>query len=224
MPPISDILLASFTPKIYNVKKLMAFAALVFVMLTGCTTKTSEIMNPFFSEYDTPFGVPPFDIIENEHFVPATKAGFSEQLAEIKAIVDNAEVPTFENTIEAYVLSGELKRKVDGVFPKLLEAETSDEIDSIARILVPMKAAHNSSILLDPGLYNRVKSVFDNQESMNLSLEQKVVLEKVYKRFVRGGANLNDQEKLRISEIDEKLSTLTLEFGNNNLAETNSYQ
>ena len=202
----------------------MTFAALVTVMLTACNTQTSEIMNPFFSEYDTPFGVPPFDIIEYEHFVPAAKAGFSEQLTEIKAIADNAEAPTFENTIAAYVLSGELLRKVNGVFPKLLSAETSDELDSIARILVPMNAAHNSSIMLNPGLFNRVKSVFDQQESMDLNREQTVVLEKVYKRFVRGGANLNDQEKLRISEIDEKLSTLTLEFGNNNLTETNSHQ
>jgi len=197
---------------------------LASVLLTACSTKTIETMNPFLAEYDTPFEVPPFDIIENEHFIPAAKAGFSEQLAEIKSIVDNAEAPTFENTIEAFVLSGELKRKVDGVFPKLRAAETNDEIDSIARILVPLNAAHNSSILLYPGLFNRVKSVFDNQESMGLNLEQKVVLEKVYKRFVRGGANLNDEEKLRISDIDERLSTLTLEFDNNNLAETNNYQ
>jgi peptidyl-dipeptidase Dcp len=202
----------------------MAFVALVSVLLTSCTTQKSENMNPFFSEYDTPFGVPPFDKIENEHFVPAAKAGFSEQLAEIEDIAENAEAPTFANTIEAFVLSGGLKRKVDGVFPKLLSAETSDEIDSIARILVPMNAAHNSSIMLNPGLFNRVQSVIDNQESMDLNSEQTVLLEKVYKRFVRGGARLNDQEKLRISEIDEKLSSLTLEFGNNNLAETNSYQ
>ncbi|TFH23833.1 MAG: M3 family peptidase [Bacteroidia bacterium] len=205
-------------------KKLMTFAALVSVMLTGCNTQTGEIMNPFFSEYDTPFEVPPFDIIENEHFIPAAKAGFSEQLAEIKAIVDNAEVSTFENTIEAFVLSGELLRKVEGVFDKLLEAETNNEIDSIARILVPMKAAHNSSIMLDPGLFNRVKSVSDNQESMDLNPEQTMVLKKIYKHFIRGGANLNDQEKLRISEIDERLSTLSLEFGNDILAETNNYQ
>ena len=202
----------------------MTFAALVTVMLTSCNTQTSEPMNPFFSDYDTPFGVPPFDIIENEHFVPAAKAGFSEQLAEIEAIVENTEAPTFENTIEAYVLSGGLKRKVNGVFPKLLSAETSDELDSIARILVPMNAAHNSSLMLNPGLFLRVKSVFDNQESMDLNREQTVLLEKVYKRFVRGGANLNEEEKVRISEIDEKLSGLTLEFGNNNLAETNSYR
>jgi peptidyl-dipeptidase Dcp len=181
-------------------------------------------MNPFLTEYTTPFGVPPFDLIKNEHFIPATRAGFSEQLAEIEGIVENVEAPTFENTIVAYVLSGELLRKVAGVFPKLLSAETSDEIDSIARILVPMNAVHKSSIMLNPELFNRVKSVSENQESMDLSPEQTVVMEKVYKRFVRGGANLDEKGKLRISEIDEKLSSLTLEFGNNLLAETNNFQ
>ena len=196
----------------------------VTVFLSACNTEKTEPMNPFLTEYTTPFGVPPFDLIKNEHFIPATRAGFSEQLAEIESIVENAEAPTFENTIEAYVLSGEILRKVAGVFPKLLSAETSDEIDSIARILVPMNTVHWSSIMLNPELFNRVKSVFDNQESMDLSPEQTMVLEKVYKRFVRGGANLDEKGKLRISEIDEKLSSLTLEFGNNNLAETNSYQ
>ena len=181
-------------------------------------------MNPFLTEYTTPFGVPPFDKIENEHFIPATRAGFSEQLAEIENIVENAEAPTFENTIEAYAFSGELLRKVSGVFPKLRSAETSDKIDSIARILIPMNTVHSSSIMLNPELFIRVKSVLDNQESMNLNAEQTVVLEKIYKRFVRGGANLDEKGKLRISEIDEKLSSLTLEFGNNVLAETNNYQ
>jgi peptidyl-dipeptidase Dcp len=206
------------------VKKLILALLLGTVILSGCTTEKTETMNPFLTEYTTPFGVPPFDLIKNEHFMPAAELGFSEQLAEIETIVAQAETPTFENTIEAYLLSGELLRKVNGVFNKLLSAETSDEIDSIARILVPMKAVHNSSIMLNAGLFQRVKSVFDNQETMNLNGEQIVSLEKVYKRFVRGGANLDEQDKLRISEIDERLSTLTLEFGNNNLAETNSYQ
>jgi peptidyl-dipeptidase Dcp len=196
----------------------------VTAFLSACNTEKTEPMNPFLTEYTTPFGVPPFNLIENEHFIPATRAGFSEQLAEIENIVENAEAPTFENTIEAYAFSGELLRKVSGVFPKLLSAETSDEIDSIARILVPMNTVHNSSIMLNPELFTRVRSVFDNQESMNLSAEQTVVLEKIYKRFVRGGANLDEKGKLRISEIDEKLSSLTLEFGNNVLAETNNYQ
>jgi peptidyl-dipeptidase Dcp len=181
-------------------------------------------MNPFFSDYDTPFGVPPFDHIENDHFIPAYKAGFSEQEAEIENIVNNPEAPTFANTIEAYVYSGELIRKIDGVFPKLHSAETSDELDSIARIIVPMKAGHTSSIMLNEGLFGRVKSVYDNRESVNLNPAQTVILEKVYIRFARGGANLDEAGKKRISEIDERLSSLKLEFGNNLLSETNGYQ
>jgi len=194
------------------------------VLMFGCNTNTPENMNPFFSEYDTPFGVPPFDQIETEHFIPAYKAGFSEQEAEIEVIVSNPETPTFDNTIEALIFSGELIRKVDGVFPQLLDAETSDELDSIAKIVVPMKAAHTSGIMLNEGLFQRVKTVYENQGSMDLSPEQTVVLEKIYKRFIRGGANLDEEEKKRISEIDERLSSLKLEFGNNLLAETNSYQ
>ncbi len=205
-------------------KQQISILLVAIAMLGGCSTKPSEPMNPFLTDYDTPFGVPPFDIIENAHFMPAAEQGFSEQLAEIEAIVNQAEAPTFENTIEAYLLSGELLRKVDGVFSKLLSAETSDEIDSIARILVPMKAAHNSRIMLDAGLFERMKSVYDQQEEMNLNREQTVTLEKIYKRFIRGGANLDEEGKSRISEIDERLSALTLQFGNNLLAETNAYQ
>jgi peptidyl-dipeptidase Dcp len=205
------------------VKKLI-YAIVSSVILFGCNTLSTENMNPFFSDYDTPFGVPPFDLVKTEHYIPAYKAGFAEQMDEIEAIVSNPEAPTFENTIEAYVLSGELLRKVDGVFPKLLEAETNDEIDSIARIVVPMKAGHTSGIMLNEGLFDRVNSVFASQESLDLSPEQTVVLQKVYKRFVRGGANLDEAGKKRISEIDEKLSSITLEFGNNVLAETNNYK
>jgi peptidyl-dipeptidase Dcp len=224
MPAISHILHLTFHPKTHKMKQQISLLLVVMAMLGGCSTKPSESMNPFLSDYDTPFGVPPFDIIENSHFMPAAEKGFSEQLAEIEAMVTQAEAPTFENTIEAYLLSGELLRKVEGVFFQLLSAETSDEIDSIARILVPMRAAHNSSIMLHAGLFQRVKSVYDNQEGMNLNREQTVTLEKIYKRFIRGGANLNEEGKRRISEIDERLSSLTLEFGNKVLAETNAYQ
>ncbi len=224
MLPLNDIFTHDIETKTQHMKPLNSMLLVVMVMLSGCSTKTDESMNPFLSDYDTPFGVPPFDIIENSHFIPATEMGISEQVADIEAIVEQAEAPTFENTIEAYLLSGALLRKVDGVFPKLRSAETSDELDSLARILVPMRAAHNSSIMLNAGLFQRVKSVYDNQESMDLNREQIVTLEKIYKRFVRGGANLDEEGKRRISEIDKRLSTLTLEFGNNNLAETNSYR
>ena len=181
-------------------------------------------MNPFLSDYKTPFGVPPFDLIENEHFIPAFEEGIRQQQEEIDAIVANPEAPTFENTIAAFDLSGEVLRKVDGVFSKLRSAETSDEIDSIAKVLVPLISAHQSDIFLNEELFARVKTVYENQSGAQLNQEQSRVLEKVYRRFERGGANLDDAGKERIRKIDEKLSMLTMEFGNNLLAETNSYQ
>ncbi len=129
--------------------------------------QNDETMNPFLSEYDTPFGVPPFDIIENEHFIPAYKAGISQQEAEVTAIVDNTDEPTFDNTITALDQSGELLRKVSGVFEKLRSAETNDEIDSIARVLVPITSAHRSNMMLNAELFEKVKAVYENQGSMN---------------------------------------------------------
>ncbi len=181
-------------------------------------------MNPFFNEYDTPFGVPPFNIIENEHFLPAFKEGIKQQDTEIAAIVANEEAPTFENTIAAFDISGEVLRKVGGVFYRLLSAETSDELDSIAIVLVPLTSAHQSNMMLNDSLFLRVKAVYESREGLNLSAEKARVLEKIYQDFERGGANLDKDGKATIREIDEKLSMLTLNFGNNMLAETNAFQ
>lgn len=205
-------------------KKIVLFIAVLATLLWGCNTKTSETMNPFLSEYDTPFGVPPFDMIETTHFVPAFEEGILQQEAEIETIVNNSETPGFENTIVAFDLSGEILRKVGGVFYRLLSAETNDELDSIARVLVPVTSAHRSNMMLNADLFAKVKHVYENQEAENLNAEQARVLEKIYQRFVKGGANLDEAGKARIREIDEKLSMLTLTFGNNLLTETNAYQ
>jgi len=198
---------------------------LVVSLLSGaCSTKTAENMNPLLTDYDTPFGVPPFTKIHNEHFIPAFEEGIRLQEAEIEAIIQNTQEATFENTIEAFDLSGEVLRKAGGVFYRLLSAETSDELDSIAKVLVPITSAHQSNIYLNAELFGKVKYVYDNQASLRLNQEQNRVLEKIYKRFVRGGANLDESGKQRIRDIDERLSMLSLEFGNNNLAETNSFQ
>jgi len=210
------------------VKQLIFAIGLGALMLGACQNNTSMIeqtdRNPFLLAYDTPFGVPPFDRIDNAHFLPAFKAGIKEQEAEIEAIVNNSEAPTFENTIEAYDLSGATLRKVGGVFYRLLSAETSEELDSIAKVLVPLTSAHRSNTMLNEGLFQRVKSVYDQQDQLALNGEQSRVLDKIYKQFERGGANLDDAGKARIREIDEKLGLLTLQFGNNLLNETNAYQ
>ncbi|HER09512.1 MAG TPA: M3 family peptidase [Bacteroides sp.] len=181
-------------------------------------------MNPFLSDYDTPFGVPPFHLIETGHFIPAFQAGIRQQETELDAIIRQSAAPTFENTIAAFDASGEILRKVGGVFYRLRSAETNDEIDSIAKILVPITSAHQSNIMLNPELFARVKSVYDNRDQMDLTTEQSRVLEKIYLSFVRGGANLDETGKERIREIDEKLSMLSLQFGDNLLKETNAYE
>ncbi len=206
-------------------RKLSPIWVVLTILATACQSeRATEMKNPLLIEYQTPHGVPPFDRIENRHFVPAFEEGIRRQEAEIALIVDNQEASTFENTIAAYDLSGKLLRKAGGVFYRLLSAETSDELDSIARVLVPVTSAHRSNILLNEELFDRVKSVYDNQASMDLNMEQTRVLDKIYKSFVRGGANLDETGKARIREIDEKLSLLTLEFGNHVLAETNEYE
>jgi peptidyl-dipeptidase Dcp len=194
------------------------------VILAGCNREKIENMNPFLTEYTTPFGVPPFDKINIEHFIPAFEEGMRLHQEEIDAIVNNSEAATFENTVEALDQSGELLRKVNGVFFRLHSAETSDELDSIARIIMPVLTAHNSSINLNPGLFERVSSVYSGKDSLDLSEEQAMVLKKTYRNFIRGGANLDKEAKERIKEIDKQLSMLTMEFGDNLLKETNNYQ
>ncbi|RLD98214.1 MAG: peptidase M3, partial [Bacteroidetes bacterium] len=205
-------------------KKLILALLLGTVILFGCTTEKTETMNPFLTEYTTPFGVPPFDLIENVHFIPAFEEGMKLHQVEINAIVNNKNAATFENTIEALDKSGELLSKVNGVFFRLRSAETNDELDSIARVIQPKLTAHGSNINLNQGLFERVKVLYAERETLGLSVEQTMVLEKTHRRFVRGGANLEGEAKERIKEIDTKLSMLTMQFGDNLLKETNSYQ
>ncbi|MGW8314741.1 MAG: M3 family metallopeptidase [Bacteroidales bacterium] len=186
--------------------------------------KNESNMNPFLNPFDTPFGVPPYDQIRNEDFIPAFEEGIRQQKEEIDAIVQNSEAPTFENTIAAFDQSGEILRRVDGVFSPLRSAETSDEIDSIAEVLVPITSAHQSDMMLNEVLFARVKTLYDQRSSLDLNQEQSRVLEKIYKRFEKGGANLDEAGKARIREINERLSLLTMQFGNNLLAETNDYE
>lgn len=181
-------------------------------------------MNPFLSAYSTPFQVPPFDRIKSEHYIPAFDEAMAQQKAEIEAIVSNPDAPTFENTITKLDKSGEVLSRVNGVFFRLRSAETNDDLDSIARVIMPVLTAHSSSISLNPGLFKRVMILYDEREDLGLNVEQAKVLEDAYKRFVRGGALLDSAAKARIMEVDKELSVLTMTFGDNLLKETNSYK
>ncbi len=183
-----------------------------------------DMDNPFFGEWDTPFGVPPFDKIKEAHYLPGFEKGFDEQRLEVQAIAANAEAPTFENTIEALERSGALLTKVGSVFYRNVSANTNDEIQAIAKKVAPMQSKHQDDILLNEKLFQRIKTVFEQREELNLNTEQDRLLEETYKTFVRGGANLDEQQKSALREINKDLSLLAVQYGENVLKETNSFE
>ena len=209
-------------------KTLMA-AGLAVILGACSSSKKSDVAegatpNPFFAEYTTPFGVPPFDQIEVAHYKPALLKGMEEQSKEIEAIVANPDAPTFENTIVALDQSGELLTKVMYAFGGQSSVNTTDEIQELERELYPLLSKHSDDISLNPKLFARVKSVYENQASFHLDKEQKKLLEETYKSFVRGGANLPEDKQAKLRELNEKISMLQLTFGQNTLKETNDFQ
>ena len=200
-------------------KKLSPFL-LLFIM--SCTNKENS-MNPFLNEYDTPFEIPPFEKIEFKHYEPAFEIGMAEHLKEINDIAQNIEVATFENTIEALERSGKTLDKVANVFYNLLGSNTNDDLDSLAMKISPKLSAHNDSILLNEELFKRIEYLQSNKKEIELTTEQSRLLDETYKRFVRSGANLDQQSMKRLTEINSSLSSLSVQFDQNVLKETNSY-
>ena len=197
-------------------KLLIAGAALA--LITGCNMK-----NPLLMESSAPFGAPQFDKIENEHYLPAFEAGIAEAKAEIDAIVANEEEPTFENTIEAMEFAGETLNNAASIFYNLMEADTNDELQQIAEQVSPMLTEYSMYVSLNPVLFEKVKAVYEKRNSLDLDQDQMKLLEDNYKGFVRGGANLSDEEKELYSKWSEELSLTTLQFSKNVLAATNAY-
>ncbi|HEC43011.1 MAG TPA: M3 family peptidase [Bacteroides sp.] len=208
-------------------KRLIPVLAVSILLAAGCNQTGNDMKdseNPFFSEYSTPFQVPPFDLIELDHFLPAYEKAIEVREQEIAKIVDNAEEPNFNNTIEALDKSGRLLTKVENVFGQYQGSNTSDELDVIAEQVEPMVSAHRDDINLNPELFKRVKSVHDNKDKFGLDTEQSSLLDRVYKNFIRGGANLSEGNKTTLREINSKLAVLSLKFGKNVLNETNSFK
>jgi peptidyl-dipeptidase Dcp len=207
-------------------RKMFIFVG--FVLLLGCggpgADAPSSDVNPFFAAYNTPFNVQPFDRIEEAHFVPAFEEGMAKQNGEIAAIVDNTEAPTFENTIVALDRSGELLDEVSRVFFALSGSNTNDELQEIQKQMAPRLAAHRDEIQLNPGLFARLKAVYEEREALDLNREQLFLLENLYKRYVRNGALLGDEDQTRLKEINQRLSGLRVEFSRNLLAETNEFK
>jgi peptidyl-dipeptidase Dcp len=206
-----------------KIKTILLFSAITTATINA-QEKNKTTMNPFFETYTTPYQVPPFHLIKNEHFKPAILEGIKKQEVEINAIISNKEKPTFENTILAMENSGKLLSKVSTVFYNLNSANTNEEIQAIAKELAPRMSAHNDNINLNPELFKRVKAVWDNQANLNLNNEQSKILENLYKNFVRSGANLSEANKKRLREINAEMAVATLKYGQNILAETNSYE
>ena len=215
--------------------KFWASLILVFILLTGsCTNKKDQEMeqstaqtaarNPFFIEFETPFGTPPFDKIKEEHFLPAFKEGIEQQRKEIAAITSNGEPPTFENTIEALEYSGDLLTKVSDVFDNLDSANTNETMQVIAKETAPMLSQLRDDINLNEDLFSRIKAVYENKGQLDLSQEQNILLEKIYKDFVRGGANLDPEDKETFRKINQELALLSVQFGENVLKETNAFE
>lgn len=186
--------------------------------------KKSFSSNPFLNSYNTPYNVPPFHLIKNEHFKPAIEEGIKQNQREIDKIVNSKSPATFENTILALEESGEILQKVSTVFYNLNSANTNEEIQKIATEVAPLMSAHGDNINLNEKLFARVKTVWEQKDKLKLNPEQSKLLEKTYKRFVRSGANLNEKDKQRLRDLNSELAVLTLKFGQNILAETNNYE
>lgn len=179
--------------------------------------------NPFLSEFSTPFGVPPFDLIRTEHYLPAMREGIAAQQREVEAITGNPEPPTFANTVEALERSGALLTRVRLVFNALSEVDATDEMQRIANESAPMVASHIDDIRLNEKLFARFEAVWDQRDALGLTLEQAKLLERHFKDFVRGGANLVGEQREELRRVNQELSVLQLKFGDNLLAETKGF-
>lgn len=203
---------------------LIASVALALAACSGQKGKDSTGENPFLTEYNTPFGVPPFEQIKVEHYKPAFLQGMEEQKKEVEAIINQRSVPDFENTVAALDQSGKLLRKVAYVFYAQNSACTSDEMQALSTEIAPLLSQHNDDINLNPRLFERVKQVYDHKADYNLNKEQEKLLEETYKGFVRGGANLDSTKQARLRQLNGEISVLEQKFSQNMLKETNDFK
>ena len=207
-------------------KKLAIALTTMTCMISACTPTANESQNPFLTEFQTPYGTPDFQQIKVEHYEPAFLTGIDQQNKEIKAIIENQEAPTFQNTIEALDASGEILARVSGVFFALTEADTNDQLMELEEKIAPMLSEHSDNIYLNQDLYKRVAALHEQEEAgtLKLTTEQHYLLDKHYKSFVRSGAALDEASQERLRAINKELSVLTITFGNHVLAENNAFE
>lgn len=202
-----------------KMRKLILFA-IPFIMM-NCTTKET---NPLLSEWDTPFQTPPFSQITEEHYLPAIQQGIDEQKAEIDAIVNNSEAPTFENTLIALDKAGASLSRTTSVFFAQKSSHTNEKMQAIAKEISPLLSALSDDINLNPQLFARVKTVYEQKDKLGLNTEEMRFLEETYNGFVRGGANLPADKQERFREVNTALSLASLTFGDHLLAEQNEFE
>ncbi len=206
--------------------KLKTLLIPTFALMTtfmACDQAPQVGENPFFTEWETPFGVPPFDQIKPEHYMPAFERALSLNDEEIDAIINNNDKPTFDNVILAYDNSGKMLTDVYNVFGMITAADTNDELQAINDKVMPMLSAQSDKISLNDKLFAKIKTIYDDRKALNLDAEQLRLVELTYNSFVRGGALLNDEDKGQLKEINDALSSATVSFGNNLLAENNNF-
>ena len=202
------------------IKKTLTLLA-VSCMMYSCATKTERY--PFFAEFQTEYGVPSFDKIKLEHYEPAFLKGIEEQNQNIEAIIESPEIPTFENTIVALDNSAPILDRVSAIFFNMTDAETNDSLNALSIKLAPVLSEHEDNISLNQKLFDKVKAVYLQKDSLGLTTEQQRLLDKTYKDFVRSGANLSAEKQARLREVNKQLSTLGITFSNNILNENNEF-
>lgn len=212
-----------------NKRGFLPCCVVIASLMVGCNNETKNVKNtdsnnPLLSAYETNFGVPPFDLIKDEHFRPAFTEALRVHEAEIDSILSISEPATFQNTIVALENSGELLMNVSRVFSNLNSANTNDSIQALDKEMAPLLSAHRDEINLNTELFERVKAVYEDKDNQGLDAEDQKLLEETYKGFVRSGANLSEEDKDKLKKINSQISSLTVQFGQNMLAETNAFQ
>ena len=204
-------------------KKAFYLIIAIITIMTACRGKQEQRVNPFFEEWGGEFGLPPFAEITDADYRPAVLEGSRQHDAEIKAIIDNPDAPTFANTIEAYDHSGQLLGKVVGVLFNLNSTNSNDSLKAIVEFALPLLSEHNDNIFMNPDFFKRVETVYKNRDKEQLTTEQQRVLEEIYKQFTRNGINLPADKQARLRELNKQIGLLQQKFSNNMLAETNAF-
>jgi peptidyl-dipeptidase Dcp len=208
-----------------RVINLVLLIAIFVLMITGCKNKSEvDNSNPFFSQFNTPFNVPPFEKIMAEHYIPAFEKGMDEGRKGLEKILNNSEEPTFENTIDPLDSLGSLLTNVSRVFFSQTSANTNDSLQKIEVEISPKLSEYQDEIFLNPVLFKKVKSVYDNRDNFKLDDEQKFILENLYKNFVRNGALLAAAEQDTLKKLNQEISVLSVNFSQNVLSETNKFK